>query len=113
MYSDFVRLSDKKKIALVLSGGGVKAAAFHIGVCLALREKGFKFAGGTSARDRLEFEGKPLTINLYVGSSAGSVLATFLASGYSLDAIIDAFTQGAGLTSLIKTKVKEEPYLKP
>ena len=104
MYSDFMRLSDKKKVALVLSGGGVKAAAFHIGVCLALREKGFKFAGGTSARDRLEFEGKPLTINLYVGSSAGSVLATFLASGYSLDAIIEAFTQGAGLSSLTRPK---------
>ena len=113
MYSDFVRLSEKKKIALVLSGGGVKAAAFHIGVCLALREKGFKFAGGTSAKDRLEFEGKPLTFNLYVGSSAGSVLATFLASGYSLDAIIEAFTQGAGLSSLTRPKGQDSDYLRP
>ena len=92
----------------------MKAAAFHIGVCLALREKGFKFAGGTSAKDRLEFRGKPLTINLYVGSSAGSVLATFLASGYSLDSIIDAFTKGAGLNSLTRSKGQEgSPYLKP
>src|SRR6266404_2972654 len=113
MYSDSVRLSEKKKIALVLSGGGVKAAAFHIGVCLALREKGFKFAGGTSAKDRLQFEGKPLTFTLYVGSSAGSVLATFLASGYSLDSIIDAFTQGAGLSSLTRSKDQDTPYLKP
>ena len=34
-----MKFSDKKKIALVLSGGGIKAAAFHIGVCLALQEK--------------------------------------------------------------------------
>src|SRR6185437_12236065 len=95
-----------------LSGGGVKAAAFHIGVCLALREKGFKFAGGTSSKDRMEFEGRPLTFNLYVGSSAGSVIATFLASGHSLDAIIEAFTRGAGLSSLTKAK-SENPYLKP
>src|SRR5665213_1907173 len=113
MYSDSMRLSDKKKIALVLSGGGVKAAAFHIGVCLALREKGFKFAGGTSVKDRLQFEGKPLTFNLYVGSSAGSVLATFLASGYSLDSIIDAFTKGAGLSSLTRSKGQDSTYLKP
>jgi predicted acylesterase/phospholipase RssA len=108
-----VRLSEKKKIALVLSGGGVKAAAFHIGVCLALREKGFKFAGGSSPKDRLQFESKPLTFNLYVGSSAGSVIATFLASGYSLDAIIDAFTRGAGLAALTRAKVQDQPYLKP
>ena len=42
-----MRLDHKKKPALVLSGGGVKAAAFHAGVCLALNEKGFRFAGGT------------------------------------------------------------------
>src|ERR1700722_10765784 len=113
MYSDFVRLSEKKKIALVLSGGGVKAAAFHIGVCLALREKGFKFAGGTDAKDRLEFVGKPLTFTIYVGSSAGSVLATFLAAGYTLDSIIEAFTAGAGLASLTRTKTQDAPYLKP
>ena len=107
-----MKLSEKKRIALVLSGGGVKAAAFHIGVCLALREKGFKFAGGTNAKDRLEFEGRSLTIQLYVGSSAGSVVATFLASGHSLDAVIDAFTRGAGLQSLTRPK-SDNPYLKP
>lgn len=108
MYSDFVRLSEKKKIALVLSGGGVKAAAFHIGVCLALREKGFKFAGGTSSGDRIDFVGKPLTFNLYVGSSAGSVLATFLASGHSIDSIIEAFTRGAGLETLTRSKDQDD-----
>jgi predicted acylesterase/phospholipase RssA len=109
-----VKLSEKKKIALVLSGGGVKAAAFHIGVCLALREKGFKFAGGNSARDRLEFEGKALTFNVYVGSSAGAVVATLLAAGHSIDALIDAFTRGTGVGSLTKARNPEErPYLKP
>ena len=103
-----MRLSEKKKIALVLSGGGVKAAAFHIGVCLALREKGFHFAGGSAANDRLTFEGKPLTFTLYVGSSAGSVIATFLASGYSVDAIIEAFTRGAGIEALTRPKSKED-----
>ncbi|MGE0527806.1 MAG: patatin-like phospholipase family protein [Bdellovibrionales bacterium] len=107
-----MKLSEKKRIALVLSGGGVKAAAFHIGVCLALREKGFQFAGGNSAKDRLTFASKPLTFNLYVGSSAGSVVASFLASGHSIDAIIDAFTRGAGLDSLTRAK-SDVPYLKP
>ena len=92
----------------MLSGGGVKAAAFHIGVCLALREKGFHFAGGSAANDRLTFEGKPLTFTLYVGSSAGSVIATFLASGYSVDAIIEAFTRGAGIEALTRPKSKED-----
>jgi predicted acylesterase/phospholipase RssA len=107
-----VKLSDKKKVALVLSGGGVKAAAFHIGVCLALREKGFKFAGGTDPKERLDFEGKSLVIRLYVGSSAGSVVAAFLAAGHSLDSIIDAFTRGAGLSSLTRSK-SSNPNLKP
>src|ERR1700744_1516671 len=102
MYSDFVRLSEKKKIALVLSGGGVKAAAFHIGVCLALREKGFKFAGGRTPNDGLKFDNGSLTFSIYVGSSAGSVVSAFLAAGHSVDAVIDAFTRGAGLGALTR-----------
>ena len=107
-----MKLSEKKKVALVLSGGGVKAAAFHIGVCLALREKGFKFGGGNSARDRLRFEGESLTFTVYVGSSAGSMVATLLAAGHSIDAIIDAFTAGVGLSAFARTKRKPS-YLKP
>jgi predicted acylesterase/phospholipase RssA len=107
-----VKLSEKKRIALVLSGGGVKAAAFHIGACLALREKGFTFGGGTNPNDKKEFEGKPLTFQIYVGSSAGSVVASFLAAGHPLDAIIDAFTRGNGLANLTRVK-SENKYLKP
>ena len=36
-----MKIQDKKKVALVLSGGGIKAAAFHVGVCLALEDLGF------------------------------------------------------------------------
>lgn len=94
-----MRLQQKKKLALVLSGGGVKAAAFHIGVCLALREKGFKFSGGFHRDPAIKFEGKEMTFTLYVGSSAGSVISSFLAAGYSVDAIVEAFTKGAGITT--------------
>ena len=34
-------ITNKKKVGLVCSGGGVKAAAFHMGVVSALRDKGF------------------------------------------------------------------------
>ncbi|MCC7404709.1 MAG: patatin-like phospholipase family protein [Bdellovibrionales bacterium] len=111
-----MRLSEKKHPSLVLSGGGVKAAAFHIGVCLALREKGFQFSGGfKSAEDPAETPAPPapLTFQTYVGSSAGSVISTFLAAGYDVDAIIHAFTQGAGLDSPIWRKKATGSYLKP
>jgi predicted acylesterase/phospholipase RssA len=86
----------KKKIGLVLSGGGIKAAAFHIGVCLALREKGFRFAGGTREQVKRNFpDDDPMTVRLYVGSSAGSFVATALAAGYSLEALVKAFEMSA------------------
>lgn len=90
-----MRLSEKKKIALVLSGGGIKAAAFHLGVCLALREKGFTFAGGSHDDVQAKYSNDRLTFKVYVGSSAGAVISTFLAAGYSVEAIIDAFERGS------------------
>lgn len=90
-----MKLKDKNKIGLVLSGGGIKAAAFHIGVCLALKEKGFKFAGGHKEEVLAKYSKDDLVIRQYVGSSAGSVISTFLAAGYSLDAIIHAFEMGS------------------
>lgn len=92
-----LNIQRKKKIALVLSGGGVKAAAYHIGVCLALREKGFSFAGGSK---ELVLQKYPQdknslgVIRLYVGSSAGSFIASILASGKSLESLISAFQVG-------------------
>lgn len=91
-----VRLRDKKKIAVVFSGGGIKAAAFHIGVCLALREKGFKFAGGTKDQVQRNFSEESMTIRQYVGSSAGAFVAAILSAGYSLEALVNAFEVGSG-----------------
>ncbi len=90
-----INIRNKKRIGLVLSGGGIKAAAFHIGVCLALREKGFHFAGGTKEQVKRNYpENDPMTVRLYVGSSAGSFVAAALSAGYSLDALVRSFTVG-------------------
>jgi predicted acylesterase/phospholipase RssA len=79
-YPSDVGIRGKKKPALVLSGGGIKAAAFHAGVCLALKEKGFRFAGGT--KDEVDHHHHDhRTIATYVGSSAGAIVTSFLASG--------------------------------
>ena len=107
-----MRIKDKKKIALVLSGGGIKAAAFHIGVCLSLQEKGFKFAGGTKEMVRQNFrEDDPMTVRYYVGSSAGAFVASLLASGYPIESLINAFQVGSGASpSFDKSDLR---YLKP
>ena len=92
-------IRNKKKIGLVLSGGGVKAAAFHVGVCLALREKGFKFIGGTREQTQESPDAQhPLAIKTYVGSSAGALIAAILASGHDIEDVIDSFDMGSGLT---------------
>lgn len=93
-----IKIQNKKKIGLVLSGGGIKAAAFHIGVCLALKEKGFVFSGGSKSLVRKDSAtpSTPLTIQLYVGSSAGSFISTILAAGYPVEALITAFQIGIG-----------------
>jgi predicted acylesterase/phospholipase RssA len=105
-----IKLKNKKKIALVLSGGGVKAAAFHVGVCIALREKGFRFIGGTREEvDENPLANDPMAIKLYVGSSAGAFISALLASGHSLEDIVDSFQMGAGLLR----KPREKSRLKP
>lgn len=89
--------SEKKKIGLVLSGGGIKAAAFHIGVCLALKEKGFRFAGGPKEVVRQKYPAdQPMTIRLYVGSSAGAFVGAILAGGYEPESLVNAFQLGSG-----------------
>ena len=107
-----MKLRNKKKVALVLSGGGIKAAAFHIGVCMALQEKGFKFAGGTKEMVRQQYpEDEPQTIRLYVGSSAGAFIASSLASGYPVESLINAFQVGSGTNpTYAKSDLR---YLKP
>lgn len=87
-----VNIHKKKKIGLVLSGGGVKAAAYHIGVCMALKEYGFTFSGG----EQTDKKPSAKTIQLYVGSSAGAFISATLASGRSLESLISAFQVGIG-----------------
>lgn len=87
-----ILIPKKNKIAFVCSGGAVKAGAFHLGVALALQEKGFKFIGGLKRDANLRMAdstGREITI--YVGSSAGSIICSYLASGYSLEQIFDSF----------------------
>ena len=108
-----IKIRNKKKVAVVLSGGGVKAAAFHVGVCLALQEKGFRFVGGT--RDQVEESPHvhdPLAIKTYVGSSAGSLICAYLASGHSIEEIISGYQMGEGILKrpLEKTKLKAPNY---
>lgn len=85
-----INLKNKKSPALVLSGGGVKAAAFHIGVCLALSEKGFKFHNSKQS----DLASIQKQFQIYVGSSAGSIISAILAAGYSVQDLIDAFILG-------------------
>ena len=112
-----LNIQNKKKVALVLSGGGVKAAAYHIGVCMALKEYGFEFVGGTKKTSKSETSKLESTtpeykkIQLYVGSSAGAFISAALASGRSLEAIISAFQVGIGSDATYK--VPKEERLKP
>lgn len=112
-----MRIQDKKSLSLVLSGGGIKAAAFHIGVCIALKEKGFKFAGGTPDHVRNIYSDNSMTFKTYVGSSAGAVISTFLAAGYDIDSVVEAFLQGSGQELVgFKSRREKSPqpgYLKP
>lgn len=78
-----------KKIALVLSGGVVKAAAWHIGVTLALEELGFTLYSNKDTSDTDSFIQRSLEISTYVGSSAGAMLSIFLACGFTPQEIIN------------------------
>lgn len=113
-----MNIQGKKKIALVLSGGGIKAAAYHIGVCMALKEKGFVFSGGSKEWVQQKFpnhegssEGKKPTIKLYVGSSAGAFVASVLASGKSLESLVTAFQVGFNNSPFYN--LPKEEHIKP
>ena len=87
-----IDFSKKKKIGLVCSGGAVKAAAFHVGVALALERKGFRFLGGpkVEANDGPQLDPSK-TVQVYVGSSAGSLIGTYLAQGGKLKDMVASF----------------------
>lgn len=89
---------ENKKIAFVLSGGVVKAGAWHLGVALALEELGFTFKNNnsvSSVKSKLE-------IGTYVGSSAGALIGVYLASGFSPDEIIQANFNGNSRKSRLR-----------
>lgn len=86
-----IHIGPKRKIAFVCSGGATKAGAFHLGVALALQEQGFKFYGGTSSQASDPHPPGPMEISSYVGSSAGSIISSYLAAGYSLENIFNSF----------------------
>lgn len=89
--SERIQIGPKKKIAFVCSGGATKAGAFHLGVALALQEQGFKFYGGLTPPGGEIRPPGPMDISTYVGSSAGSIISSYLAAGYSLDNIFNSF----------------------
>ena len=94
-----MKIQDKKKIALVFSGGGIKAAAFHVGVCLALEDLGFCLHNKKDSQNKGQID-----IDMYVGASAGAFIAALLASGYEVRAIIDAFLAASDLPKGTKIK---------
>lgn len=98
-----------KKIALVLSGGVVKAAAWHLGVAHALEDLGFILKSNKSVSDQLN--PRPLEIGTYVGSSAGALICNYLASGYSPQDVIKS-TLGIKGSKLKGISYKDMFYLK-
>jgi predicted acylesterase/phospholipase RssA len=108
-----MRLGNKQRVALCLGGGGIKAAAFHVGACLALQEKGFRFVGGTKdevANAAPASENK-IPISVYLGSSAGAIISAYLASGYSVQTLIQSFGMGSEMAPPKETS--PSGYLRP
>ncbi len=70
-------MAKRKKIALVLAGGGIMGAAYEIGCLTAL---GRLFPGKFS----------PCHFDLYIGVSAGSVIATLMANRIEPDVLFRA-----------------------
>src|SRR3989338_3900739 len=92
---DKIALGPKHRVAFVASGGAVKAACFHIGVCLALEEKGFHFIGGVKGKNSKNHKEVSNPVSIYVGSSAGSMIAALLSGGYSVYDVVNSFAKKA------------------
>jgi len=93
-----------KKTALVLSGGVVKAASWHLGVALALEELGFNLKSNKNSTDDQFNLSRSLEISTYVGSSAGAMIAIFLASGFTPQEVIN------GVLGLKSSRMKKLSY---
>ncbi len=89
-----IDLTKKKKIGFVCSGGAVKAAAFHMGVAMALEQRGFRFTGSLVDEFETPFDpGEVKSVQTYVGSSAGSLVTTYLAQGGQMKDLVANFRQ--------------------
>lgn len=98
-----MNIGKKQRVALCLGGGGIKAAAFHVGACLALQEKNFQFIGGTKSNvENTQLEEGKTPINIYIGSSAGAIISAYLAAGYSVPTIIKAFEMDSEMAAPIE-----------
>ena len=53
----------------------------------ALKEQGFRFYGGLAPSSGPARPPGPMEISTYVGSSAGSMITSFLAAGFSMENI--------------------------
>ncbi|MBT3234765.1 MAG: patatin-like phospholipase family protein [Bdellovibrionales bacterium] len=93
-----------KKVALVLSGGVIKAGAWHLGVALALEEMGFSFKSNGAPKDSYQ-------ISTYVGSSAGALINLYFAMGHKPLDIIDA-NLNRKKTKLVPISYRDMLYLK-
>ncbi|NCN28634.1 patatin-like phospholipase family protein [bacterium] len=101
-------LSQKKKIAFICSGGAVKAAAFHAGVALALERVGFRFHGGTEGQlDAPRTIDPSRLIQVYVGSSAGSLVATYLAQGGRLKDLVALYRRDKNIEGIPGLKYRQ------
>ena len=76
-----------KKTGLVLSGGVVKAAAWHLGVVMAMEDLGYKIKTNSLKDSEMDH---PLIVDMMVGSSAGSMVAAMLAAGLSARDVMKA-----------------------
>lgn len=94
-----------KKTALVMSGGVVKAAAWHLGVALALEEIGFTLKHNNS------IENPDLEISTYVGSSAGSLIGSYFAAGHGPMDVIESMIDKKS-TKLKPVTYKDMLYIK-
>jgi predicted acylesterase/phospholipase RssA len=70
------------KILFAVSGGAIKAYAFHLGVAQAMQAAGFHFRSGLRWRPDTAPTGA-LEVTALAGSSAGACVAASLASGHS------------------------------
>ena len=94
-----------KKTALVLSGGVVKAGAWHIGVALALEDLGYTLKHNNSPPS------PELEIASYIGSSAGAMISLFFAAGIKPIEITEANVSG-GTEKLKPVTYKDMLYFK-